>query len=64
VWTIDGLPYAIATPKQLPPTARSVFNGHTFHILFDVAVGGWPGPPAANAPFPTAMRVDWVRLFD
>jgi beta-glucanase (GH16 family) len=63
-WTVDGLPYATATPSQLPPSARWVFNGHSFHILLDVAVGGWPGAPRPDARFPTAMRVDWVRVYD
>ena len=63
-WTVDGLPYATATPSQLPPSARWVFDGHSFHILLDVAVGGWPGAPRPDARFPAAMRVDWVRVYD
>jgi beta-glucanase (GH16 family) len=63
-WTLDGVPYGTATPKQLPATAQWVFNGNPFHILLSLAVGGWPGPPAAGASFPATMRVDWVRLYD
>jgi beta-glucanase (GH16 family) len=63
-WTLDGVPYATARPQQLPPTARWVFDGHPFHILFDVAVGGWPGPPGPASEFPATMRVDWVRVYD
>jgi beta-glucanase (GH16 family) len=36
---------------------------HPFHILLDLAVGGWPGPPAAGATFPATMLVDWVRVY-
>jgi beta-glucanase (GH16 family) len=63
-WTLDGVPYASATPKQLPPTAQWVFDGHPFHILLDMAVGGWPGPPGPASEFPASMRVDWVRVYD
>lgn len=63
-WTLDGVPYASATPKQLPPSAQWVFDGHPFHILLDMAVGGWPGPPGPASEFPATMRVDWVHVYD
>ena len=63
-WTLDGVPYGSATPKQLPPGAQWVFDGNPFHILISLAVGGWPGPPAAGSTFPQTMRVDWVRLYN
>ena len=63
-WTIDGVPYGTATPKQLPKTAQWVFNGHPFHILLSLAVGGWPGAPAAGAKFPATTSVNWVRVYD
>jgi beta-glucanase (GH16 family) len=62
-WTFDGVPYATATPDTLTPSAQWAFAGHTFHIMLDLAVGGWPGPPAAGAPFPATLDVDWVRLY-
>ena len=40
-----------------------VFAGHSFHILLDLAVGGWPGPPSATTHFPATLAVDWVRLY-
>jgi beta-glucanase (GH16 family) len=63
-WTFDGVPYATATPSQLPPGAQWVFDGHPFHLVLDLAVGGWPGAPAAGAPFPATLSVDWVRLYN
>jgi beta-glucanase (GH16 family) len=63
-WTFDGAPYATATPSTLPASAQWVFDGHPFHIVLDLAVGGWPGPPAAGAPFPATLDVDWVRLYN
>lgn len=62
-WTIDGVPYATATPSALPPGASWVFNGHPFHIILDLAVGGWPGPPNSSTVFPAAMQVAWVRVY-
>lgn len=62
-WTLDGVPYASATPQSLPAAAQWVFNGDPFHLIFDTAVGGWPGNPAAGAVFPATMRVAWVRLY-
>ena len=62
-WTFDGVAYATATPKSLPSTARWVFAGHPFHILLDLAVGGWPGNPNAATAFPASMRVDWVHVY-
>jgi beta-glucanase (GH16 family) len=63
-WTFDGVPYASATPSELPASAKWVFSAHAFHVLLSLAVGGWPGPPTSAAAFPTTMYVDWVRLYD
>ena len=62
-WSLDGVPFAKATPATLPSTAKWVFNGHPFHIVLDLAVGGWPGNPDASTLFPATMSVDWVRVY-
>ena len=62
-WTLDGVPYATATPASLPPGATWVFDGHPFHIILDLAVGGYLGPPTATTLFPATMRVAWVRVY-
>jgi beta-glucanase (GH16 family) len=62
-WTLDGVPFATATPKTLPPTAKWVYDGHPFHIVLDLAVGGWPGNPNSATRFPASMVVDWVRVY-
>jgi beta-glucanase (GH16 family) len=62
-WTLDGVPFATTTPKTLPPTAKWVYNGHPFHIVLDLAVGGWPGNPNSATSFPASMLVDWVRVY-
>jgi beta-glucanase (GH16 family) len=63
VWTLDGVPYAKATPASLPSGATWVFDGHPFHINLDLAVGGWPGAPSAATQFPATMHVAWVRVY-
>jgi beta-glucanase (GH16 family) len=62
-WTLDGVPYATATPASLPKGATWVFDGHPFHIILDLAVGGYLGPPASTTAFPATMRVAWVRVY-
>lgn len=35
------------------------------NIVLNLAVGGdWPGPPHEDTPFPVALEVDWVRVYD
>jgi beta-glucanase (GH16 family) len=63
IWTLDGVPYATATPASLPTGATWVFDGHPFHIILDLAVGGYLGPPASTTVFPATIRVAWVRVY-
>jgi beta-glucanase (GH16 family) len=62
-WTLDGVVYARATPADLPASAKWVFNSHTAHLLLELAVGGWEGPPDVATTFPATLRVDWVRVY-
>jgi beta-glucanase (GH16 family) len=62
-WTLDGVPFSTATPAEFPKTSPWVFNDHPFHIIFDEAVGGWPGNPNAATLFPATMQVDWVHVY-
>lgn len=62
-WTLDGVPWNTATPAKFPRNYPWVYNGHAFHIIFDEAVGGWPGNPNAATVFPATMQVDWVRVY-
>ena len=57
------MPYATATPASLPKGATWVFDGHPFHIILDVVVGGFLGPPTPTTVFPATMRVAWVRVY-
>jgi beta-glucanase (GH16 family) len=62
-WTLDGLPYATATPSTLNSSAQWVFDGTAMRIVLDLAVGGWPGAPTSSAGFPASLRVAWVRVY-
>jgi beta-glucanase (GH16 family) len=63
-WTLDGLPYATATPATLVQGSPWQFNNTPFRIILDLAVGGWwGGTPSSLTGFPRTMRVDWVRVY-
>ena len=63
-WYVDDTLYAtqnnwFTTAADFPaPFDRA------FHIIFNVAIGGgFPGPPDSTTRFPTAMTVDYVRVY-
>jgi beta-glucanase (GH16 family) len=62
-WTLDGLPYATATPSTLNSSAQWAFDNTAMRIVLDLAVGGWPGAPTSTAGFPASLRVAWVRVY-
>jgi beta-glucanase (GH16 family) len=73
VWTIDGVEYASATPATLDSGGTWDYNDRDFHLILDLAVGGWPcqvqgnaNASYANCPsgaFPQTMLIDWVRVY-
>jgi beta-glucanase (GH16 family) len=55
-WLVDGVPRFRVTGDAVP-TQRS-------YLVADLAVGGdWPGPPDASTPFPSALEIDYVRVW-
>jgi beta-glucanase (GH16 family) len=55
-WYFDGAKISRApTPADM----------HTpMYLLIMLAVGGcWPGSPDSTTPFPTALEIDWVRVY-
>jgi beta-glucanase (GH16 family) len=53
-WFVDG-----AKTKQM-----TNFISEPMYMILNLAVGGrWPGPPPSDAPFPTSMAVDYVRVY-
>ena len=62
-WFIDDLVYFTVTPRNLPATARWVYDKPHF-ILLNLAVGGnWPGNPNNTTVFSQRMVVDYVRVY-
>jgi beta-glucanase (GH16 family) len=59
-------PYATSTPSNFNSFSGSVWpfdTGPNF-IILNLAVGGsWPGNPTASTPFPSTMKVDYVRVY-
>jgi beta-glucanase (GH16 family) len=60
-WTIDGIVYATQTAAGLPAGDTWEFDNGTFHVLLDLAIGGWPGSPQSNAN--QTMTVNWVHWY-
>jgi beta-glucanase (GH16 family) len=54
-WFVDGLErHTFAKPTPAQP----------FYLILNLAVGGhFDGDPDATTPFPSEMRVDWVRVW-
>ena len=62
-WELDGVVYSTVTPASLPSGSAWVFT-HPFFVILNLAVGGnYVGSPTTNTPFPTALQVDYVRVY-
>jgi beta-glucanase (GH16 family) len=69
-WSMDGNLLATANPNSL--TAGSSWstysNDGAYHLIFDLAVGGWPCAdqpvgPSCSPPASATMYVQWVKAF-
>jgi beta-glucanase (GH16 family) len=60
-WSVDGREYHAATPADVP--GGWVFD-HPHFLLLNLAVGGdLGGPVAPETAFPTALLIDYVRVY-
>lgn len=55
IWSIDGSK-TFAVTESIP--------AEPMHLIMNMAVGGWAGPPTRRTPFPTAFQIDWVRVWE
>lgn len=63
-WYVDGILYAVQNSWYTTSAAFPAPFDQSFHILFNVAVGGnFPGSPNASTVFPVRMEVDYVRVY-
>jgi beta-glucanase (GH16 family) len=63
-WSLDGVVYGRARATRLRRDQPWVLDGRAFFVMLDLAVGGtYGGPPDATTPFPQALVVDHVRLY-
>ena len=59
-WYVNNVPLGTFTASNLPPGATwSTFAGD-FHLIFDLAVGGWPGPSNVSS---ASMFIQWVKVY-
>jgi beta-glucanase (GH16 family) len=59
-WLVDGKQYA---ETKIDSATRTEFH-KPFFLLLNIAVGGtFAGRPNASTPFPQAMYVDWIRVY-
>jgi beta-glucanase (GH16 family) len=57
VWYVDGV-------ERRRFTDASVIPNEPMYLLLSLAVGGdWPGPPDSTTPFPSSMKIDYVRVW-
>ncbi|WP_163932808.1 family 16 glycosylhydrolase [Paraferrimonas sp. SM1919] len=75
-WYFDGQHYATVTKdawwsyfyKDMATGYESAPEApfdQDFHLLINLAVGGnWPGSPDGDTAFPSALEVDYVRVYD
>jgi beta-glucanase (GH16 family) len=55
-WLVDGAVRFRLTGHAVPR--------QRMYLIADLAVGGdLPGPPAASTRFPSALGIDWVRVW-
>jgi beta-glucanase (GH16 family) len=59
---LDGRAYATVTRAELSGGDRWMFD-QPFHMLLNLAVGGWAGSPTTATRFPATLLVDWVRVY-
>jgi beta-glucanase (GH16 family) len=69
-WSVDGTPYYTASQTALVAGGSWIENFDTskFHLIFTLAVGGWPCgsglcAPESSPPQDYTMYVQWVKWF-
>lgn len=61
VWSVDGREFARLTENDVAPYAWP-FNGKSFYVILNMAVGGTLGGDVHPESFPAEMLVDYVKV--
>lgn len=62
-WQLDGKQIRSVSPTQLPADYRWNWVDPEW-IILNLAVGGsWTVAPDSTTPFPSRMKIDWVRVY-
>jgi autotransporter-associated beta strand protein len=63
-WTADSMKFYLngALMNSVQNTA-SISQAANMYMILNQAVGGWPGDPPSNTPFPSNYEIDWVRVW-
>jgi autotransporter-associated beta strand protein len=63
-WTATTMKFYLnGTLMNSVQNTSSIGQAANMYLLLDQAVGGWPGNPPSNDPFPSNFEVDWVRVW-
>jgi beta-glucanase (GH16 family) len=63
-WTDDYLAFYI-DGKQMGrfTNSHAIARAKDMYIILSLVAGGWADEPTSDAPFPTSLEADWVRVW-
>ncbi len=59
-WYVNNVALGTFSASDLPPGASWSSFAANFHLIFDLAVGGWPGPSNVSS---ASMFIQWVKVY-
>ncbi len=63
-WRSDHISWYVDGVERYRYTDRTKIPTQNMFILANLAVGGsWPGNPDSSTPFPSAMKIDYIRVW-
>ena len=62
-WEPDAITWYVDGVKQHEFTNRPAIAATPMYLIANLQVGGWPGRPTGETPFPATYEVDYVRVW-
>jgi beta-glucanase (GH16 family) len=59
-WYVNNVALGSFSASDLPAGASWSSFAANFHLIFDLAVGGWPGPSSVSS---ASMFIQWVKVY-